>query len=358
MNNKTKNIVVTILFSTILISFLTINIITKDEKISLSERRKLQQFPELTIKSLLKGTFFKEFDTYTTDQFIKRDEFRKIKVNLELKFKKNYNNLYTYQDYIIKQTFPLNEKSVNNLTNKMNTLKNKYFKNNNTYYTIAPDKNYFINNGNLRLDYTKLTNIMQNNLKDFKYIDIFNTLSLEDYYKTDTHWKQENLPKVIDVLKKEMNFKANTTYIEEPITSFKGVYAKQLPIKTTTETIKVLTNNTIKNSKTYNYETKKETTIYDLDKIKSQDKYDIYLSGAVSLIEINTNISNNKELIVFRDSYGSSLIPLLAEGYSKITVIDTRYISPKLLKNYVDFENKDILFVYGIISINNSASIR
>ena len=124
MNNKTKNIVVTILFSTILISFLTINIITKDEKISLSERRKLQQFPELTIKSLLKGTFFKEFDTYTTDQFIKRDEFRKIKVNLELKFKKNYNNLYTYQDYIIEQTFPLNEKSVNNLTNKMNTLKN------------------------------------------------------------------------------------------------------------------------------------------------------------------------------------------------------------------------------------------
>ena len=94
MNNKTKNIVVTILFSTILISFLTINIITKDEKISLSERRKLQQFPELTIKSLLKGTFFKGFDTYTTDQFIKRDEFRKIKVNLELKFKKNYNSYF------------------------------------------------------------------------------------------------------------------------------------------------------------------------------------------------------------------------------------------------------------------------
>ena len=50
MNNKTKNIVVTILFSTILISFLTINIITKDEKISLSERRKLQQFPELILR--------------------------------------------------------------------------------------------------------------------------------------------------------------------------------------------------------------------------------------------------------------------------------------------------------------------
>ena len=358
MNNNTKNKVITILFSLTLLFFFVANVLTKDEDISISERRKLQQFPKLTINNLLSGSFFKDFDSYTTDQFIKRDEFRKLKVNIELKTKHNYNNLYTYNDYIIEQTYPLNEKSVISLTNKMNSLKTNYFKNNNIYYTIVPDKNYFINNGNLRLDYTKLTNIMQNNLKDFKYIDIFNTLSLEDYYKTDTHWKQENLPKVIDVLKKEMNFKANTTYIEEPITSFKGVYAKQLPIKTTTETIKVLTNNTIKNSKTYNYETKKETTIYDLDKIKSQDKYDIYLSGAVSLIEINTNISNNKELIVFRDSYGSSLIPLLAEGYSKITVIDTRYISPKLLKNYVDFENKDILFIYGIISINNSASIR
>ena len=88
------------------------------------------------------------------------------------------------------------------------------------------------------------------------------------------------------------------------------------------------------------------------------DKYDIYLSGAAALIEIVNNSAPKKELIVFRDSYGSSLIPLLIEGYSKITVIDTRYISPKLLADYVDFNNKDVLFLYSVISINNSYSFR
>ena len=46
----------------------------------------------------------------------------------------------------------------------------------------------------------------------------------------------------------------------------------------------------------------------------------------------NPDYNGTRALIVFRDSYGSSLIPLLVTGYSKVTVVDTRYISPKLLK--------------------------
>ena len=40
------------------------------------------------------------------------------------------------------------------------------------------------------------------------------------------------------------------------------------------------------NSSVYNYETKQYTQIYDYDKLKSLDKYDIYLSGASSIIDI------------------------------------------------------------------------
>jgi len=358
MNNKIKDKVVTILFSSILIIFFLINVIKKDDDISISERRKLEKFPTLTVNNLMDGTFFKKFETYTTDQFIKRDDFRKLKVNLELNIKKNYNNLYNYNGYIVEQTFPLNKNSVINLTNKMNSIKETYLTNNNIYFTIVPDKNYFINNGNLKLDYNKLTNLMKNNLKDFNYIDIFSILNLDDYYKTDTHWKQESIKKVALLLSKNMNFDFYDNYNELEITSFKGVYSGQLPIKTELDKITILTNDIIKNSTVYNYETKKETEVYDLTKVNSLDKYDIYLSGAVSIIDIINNNSGNKELIVFRDSYGSSLVPLLIQGYKKITVIDTRYVSPKILNEYVDFNNKDVLFIYGVISVNNSSSIR
>ena len=109
----------------------------------------------------------------------------------------------------------------------------------------------------------------------------------------------------------------------------------------------------------YNYETKKYTQIYDYDKIKSLDKYDIYLSGASSIIDIvNPTSISNKELIVFRDSYGSSLIPLLIDGYKKITVVDIRYVSSRILDKYIKFNNQDILFMYSVLTINNSFSIR
>ena len=61
---------------------------------------------------------------------------------------------------------------------------------------------------------------------------------------------------------------------------------------------------------------------------------------------------------MFWDSYGSSLIPLFINGYKKITVVDTRYISPKILKNYIDFKDKDVLFIYGVILLNNSVSMK
>lgn len=358
MNNKIKNIITSLLFSFILIAFFIINIIKKDDDISVLERRHLEKFPKLTISSLFNGTFFEKFDIYANDQFINRDKFRNIKVNLELITKKNYNNLYLYDGYIIEQTYPLNEKSIINLTNKINSIKDNYLINNNVYYTIVPDKNYFVNNNNLKMDYNKLKNTMNSNLIDFKYIDIFNLLSLNDYYKTDSHWKEENIKDVALYIANNMGTDLNSTYKEKTITEFKGVYLNQLPIKMNMDSIKILKNEIIDNSIVYNYETKKYSEVYDLEKINSLDKYDIYLSGAAALIEIVNDSAPKKELIVFRDSYGSSLIPLLIEGYSKITVIDTRYISPKLLADYVDFNNKDVLFLYSVISINNSYSFR
>lgn len=72
----------------------------------------------------------------------------------------------------------------------------------------------------------------------------------------------------------------------------------------------------------------------------------------------NPDYNGTRELIVFRDSYGSSLIPLLVTGYSKVTVVDTRYISPKLLNQYIEFKDQDVLFMYSTLIINNSTTLK
>ena len=103
----------------------------------------------------------------------------------------------------------------------------------------------------------------------------------------------------------------------------------------------------------YNYENKKAGKIYE--KVASADKYDIYLSGATPIITVeNPNAKTEKELLLFRDSFGSSLAPLLVENYSKITLIDLRYISSKLLEDYINFENQDVLFLYSTVVLNQN----
>lgn len=361
MNDKIKDIVVTIIFLFTVISLFLINVIKEDTDISVAERRKLATMPELTTKSLFDGTYFKKFDSYVTDQFVERDAFRKIKIDIELSTKGEYNNLYLYDDYIIEEIFPLNSNSINNLTNKINYIKDTYLNNNsNIYYTIIPDKNYFVNKGNLKLDYNKLQDMMKSNLTNLNYINIFDKLTLDNYYKTDTHWKEEDLFNVANTIANQMNFDiTNNNNVVNTITTFKGSYAGRLSVTKDIDTIKTVSNPSTLNSSVYNYETKKYTDIYDYTKINSLDKYDIYLSGAVPIIDIiNNNSSSDKELLVFRDSYGSSLIPLLIEGYKKITVIDIRYISSKILNKYIDFNDQDVLFMYSILTINNSFSIR
>ncbi len=363
MKNKVKNIIITFLFFGVIIVLFFINIIKKDEEISISERRKLEQFPQITASKIFDGTVSDKFEKYTMDQFIGREFFRKLKIDIEFKVfrKKDYNNLYEYNGYIISQNYPLNEKSVLNITNKIKNIKEQYLTDENEiYYTIVPDKNYFVNNGNLKIDYNRLEEIMKENLNFAEYINIKDNLELEDYYKTDTHWKQEKLIKIAKVISDSMNLNIeDTEYNEENIGEFKGVYSGQLPIVQESDNLKILRNNILNNCIVYNYEKEKTTDVYDMSKKSSMDKYDIYLSGAVSLIRIdNPENKNGKELIVFRDSYASSLIPLLVSAYSKVTLVDTRYISPKILNQYIDFTNQDVLFIYSTLVINNSSSLK
>ena len=118
--------------------------------------------------------------------------------------KNNYHDVYVYNDYLIKQEYPLNESSLKNLIDRITSISNKYLNNSKKYYSVVPDKNYFVNNGNLKMNYDLLISKMNNELSSFNYIDIMNSLSLEDYYYSDSHFKQENIVKVANVILKKM----------------------------------------------------------------------------------------------------------------------------------------------------------
>ena len=47
----------------------------------------------------------------------------------------------------------------------------------------------------------------------------------------------------------------------------------------------------------------------------------------------NPKAETNRELVIFRDSFGSSIAPLFAEGYKKITLLDIRYLNENMTKD-------------------------
>ena len=357
MQDNTKNKVVVILFGFIIYGFFFLNIVTPDKKSSVSERRKLEQFPKVSLKAIVSGDFFKKFDSYSMDQFYQREKFRKLKIKTDMVVLGNYNNMQIDKDYIYEALYPLNENSVNNLVSKINNIIDLYLDDTNkVYYSLIPDKGYYISNS-LKLDYTKLVSLYKS-VKG-NYIDLFNILSLDDYYKSDTHWKEENLLKVAKELARKMNFTFDDNISFKDVVGFNGVYGSRLVLDKDLDKIAVAESAFINNAVVYDLTSNKKIDVYNYDKINSLDKYDIYLNGASGLLKIDNLLENNgKRLIIFRDSYTSSLAPLLISGYKEIILVDTRYISPKILNNYINFKDADILFLYGTIMANNSYTIR
>lgn len=355
-----KNKIITYSFTLFLILFLILNIVFKDNIISLNERRKLTLFPTISISNIISGEFMDKFEEYTLDQFPFRDTFRSIKtyISLYLFNKSDSNKLFVKDGYIYKMDYPLNNKSVDNFITKFNNIKNKYLINNNVYLSIIPDKNYFLDDKYLKIDYNELIDKTATSI-DAKYIDIIPYLSIDDYYKTDTHWRQECITYISKKLLSEMNNNNNDIKYEEiTYNNFYGVYYGQLGLKINGEDLIYLTNDIIESSSVYNLEND-FNKVYNTSKLNGMDNYDLFLSGASSYIEItNNNSLSDKNLIIFRDSFGSSIAPLMLENYFKITLIDMRYIDTANLEKLITFDNQDVLILYSTMLINNSFTIK
>ena len=338
------------------------------QDISGSERRKLAQMPEVSLDSVLGGKFMTEFETFTLDQFPLRDTFRKLKalVHYHVLQQGDNNGIYVEQGYAAKLEYPLNETSVDSALEKFNRIFETYLKDTQckVFASVVPDKGLYLAevNGYPAMNYRKLFDKVAAGMDWASYVDISDLLETEDYYRTDTHWRQEKLTEVAGRLCEAMgtgSFAAEeltAVAVERP---FYGVYYGQAALPMEPETIFYLENALLSGCTVYNYETGKTTDIYDLEKLQSRDLYDVFLSGAAALLQItNPAATTDRELVVFRDSFGSSLIPLLVKDYAAVTVVDTRYIAADLLGQYLSFDDQDVLFLYSTLILNSSGALK
>ena len=333
---------------------------------SQSERRLLAQFPAISADRVLKGDFMEKFEEYALDQFPLRDDFRTFKSLFSYKVlgKIDNNGIYIADGYAAKLEYPLNSPSVTNALKKFNYIYNTYFQNTDCkiYSVVIPDKSYYLSSakGYPTMDYPRLFDQMAQGMPWGKGIDITGSLDITDYYRTDTHWRQEKLLDTANVLCDAMGISRPEGLAPTLVSQqFRGVYYGQAALPMGAEDIYVMENPALSHCRVYNYETGKYGSIYDLEKLSGSDPYDVYLSGAQALLRIeNSNAKTDRELILFRDSFGSSLAPLLLQDYKTVTLVDIRYVSSQLLGNFLTFQNQDVLFAYSTLILNNSTTLK
>ena len=179
------------------------------------------------------------------------------------------NDIYIKDGYAAKIEYPLSDKSLDYAAGRFEYVYKKFMegKASNVYLSIVPDKSYFLadKGGYLKMDYEKLVAAMKDKMTYAQYIDIMNTLEISDYYKTDTHWRQEKLIETAKVLASGMGVTLAGQYRENTLDNpFYGVYYGQAALPMPAETIKYLTSDILDNCIVTNYETGKKTTIYDM----------------------------------------------------------------------------------------------
>ena len=331
-----------------------------------SERRPLAQRPAVTLDSLSGGKFMQDFETYSLDQFPLRDSFRTVKslFHQYVLRQKDNNGIYLYKGYAAKQESQLNTDSVNHALERFNHIYDKYLTDSRVYMAVIPDKSYYLAEyaGQLTMDYEALFAMMETGMPWAQQIDLTGSLAEGDYYRTDTHWRQERLLDAAGTICQTLGVTSpkaedfTPKAVERP---FYGVYYGQAALPMKPESLYLMQSDLLDGCSVYDHETGKTGSVYDLSKLDSRDLYDVYLSGARAMLTIeNPQGQAGKELIVFRDSFGSSIIPLLVQDYSRVTLVDTRYISSDLLGRFIDFHGQDVLFLYSTLILNSSSAIK
>jgi len=338
------------------------------QELSEAERRPLAQMPPVSGKTLLSGAFMEDFEDFTLDQFPLRDAFRQLKArfHFDVLRQSDNNDIYLVDGIAVGQEYPLNEESVYHAIDRFAYVYQRYLEasGSKVYMAVVPDKGYYLGgqSDHLTMDYDTMMGLFREGMPWASHIDLTGSLTGDDYYRTDTHWRQENLLNAASALCEAMDVekpRPEDYTVKELERPFYGVYYGQAALPMEPDVLRYLESGLLRDCTVYDYETGKTAAVYDLTKLESRDLYDVFLSGSKSLLRIeNPHAASDRELILFRDSFGSAMAPLLVQGYKTVTLVDIRYLQSNMLDKYLTFEGQDVLFLYSTLVLNNSSVIK
>lgn len=85
--------------------------------------------------------------------------------------------------------------------------------------------------------------------------------------------------------------------------------------------------------------------------------YTVFVGYDDCILEVDTDVDNDRVLVIFKDSYGNALVPFLTQSFSKIYLCDFRYFNLNAPYFIREVGATDLLFAMSSIAVTSSGKV-
>ncbi len=345
-----------------------------EKHFSETENRYLADFPKTSFENIQNKKFMEGFDEWFSDRFFGREQWIMAKNKIEtLIGRTEISGIYTEDNRMMEAWKEYDHELLNKNLNAINGFAER-FPDIDMYFMLAPNAQEIYSNtlpayapvesqkAYIKTVYDALTNF-EGTVDAYSVLN--NARNEYIYYRTDHHWTSLGAYYAYTAAASKLGitpYQLSDFAIEHASNSFRGtLYSKTLDLGVTPDIVDIYT--LTENAPTITlsimddkggYST--HDGLYYREYLDKKDKYSTFLGTQQPIINIETGIDNGKSILVIKDSYANSFIPFLANHYSKITMIDLRFINVGL-QNFIDMSEYDqALFAFNVITFSTDAN--
>ena len=384
-----------VVFFILIIVLPLILLLSKKQTVSELENRTLTTFPKASLTGIFDRSYMNGFERYFSDHFPGRVKWIEAKTRVELAIGKDQiNGVYVTPERLIQQ-IDRKEKSITDRSVEAMLAFSRKYPETEPYLMLVPtaeqiyrdqislnvpvfDQKLYIEDVYKSLHGNTTAGSSQNSVDKrienpsgaVSGIDVYTPLNAAKsdyiYYKTDHHWTSAGAYAAYSAAGRRLGFQPvlkDKFNIDHAAHNFLGtLFSKTLYTRSDEDIIDLytypsgpqVTSVTLRDGN----KVQEADSIFFREWLRKKDKYSVFLDTNHAVVDIKTDAKPEKRLLVFKDSYANSMMQFLSLHYSRITMVDLRYLNEPYTKYVKPEEYDQTLFLYNVDSMLNDDSIQ
>lgn len=356
--------ILTICFIALLAITFILNLLNPSRELSERENRPLRQAPLLNWQTFFEGSFSKSFEEYISDQFILRNAWVGLKTTTQLLLGRRDNNGVYYGSG--RRLYEIAEIDEKIFYSNLAALESLAVKSGLPASILPVPSAALIQPDGLPkhaavTDEQEYWRKAQETLASFNLVPSIEVLMNHSaeylYYYSDHHWTTLGAYYVYSALMNawQMEQREITDYrVYTAADHFLGALHSKSAYTFVRPDRMIIFSPDIEVVVDYPDSGKKTDTLFAEARLAGKDKYAVFLDGNHALVTIKSSEGQGK-LLVLKDSFANSLVPLMAGQFEEIHMIDLRYFRGSVPSYIENNDFTEMLAVYHAASLGRQS---